>query len=103
MESVPRLQLRCRAGGTLCGRKSGQGRETPAIVDVCYAARRAPHAGRLNGFVMRKIISLARVLLLGILLLTWPLAWKYTSLGLDIETRNGPITECTYYRVRWPG
>lgn len=38
-----------------------------------------------------------------ILLLTWPLAWRYTSLGLDVETRNGQMTDCTYYRVRWPG
>ncbi len=44
-----------------------------------------------------------RLILSSLLLITWPLAWKYTSVGLDVETANGPITECTYYRVRWPG
>lgn len=38
-----------------------------------------------------------------LLLFTWPLAWKYTSLGLDVETAVGSQVECVFYRVRWPG
>lgn len=53
--------------------------------------------------LLRQGLRYSTSVLLVVLLLTWPLAWKYTSFGIDLETPNGPITECTFYRIRWPG
>ncbi|CAN5437520.1 hypothetical protein BH10PLA1_BH10PLA1_04120 [soil metagenome] len=38
-----------------------------------------------------------------LLLLTWPIAWMYSSLGIDLETPVGTQVVCVFYRVRWPG
>ena len=36
------------------------------------------------------------------LLASWPFAHRYTSFGLDLETRDAGRVRCTYWRVRWP-
>ncbi len=44
------------------------------------------------------------VVILLLLLLTYPLAFKYyTSIGIDLETPDGPVVQCSFWRVRWPG
>lgn len=48
-------------------------------------------------------LSRASTIILVVLLLTWPLAWKYTSVGIDLETPHGDTVDCVFYRVRWPG
>ena len=37
------------------------------------------------------------------LLLVWPLTYRYTSLGVDSEEMVGQSVHGRYYRVRWPG
>ena len=38
-----------------------------------------------------------------VLLIAWPLTYRYTSVGLDLESRHGQRVDQTFYRVRWPG
>ena len=38
-----------------------------------------------------------------VLLLVWPLTYRYTSVGLDLESPHGQQVDQTFYRVRWPG
>lgn len=38
-----------------------------------------------------------------LLLITLPLSYRYTSLGIDVETLGHGRVACTYYRLRWPG
>jgi hypothetical protein len=49
---------------------------------------------------MRGYFALAVFILL---LLTWPLTYRYTSLGIDSEEQVGQSVYGRYYRVRWPG
>ncbi len=35
--------------------------------------------------------------------LSWPFAYRYTSLGLDLERQQDGRIGCTFYRLRWPG
>ena len=38
-----------------------------------------------------------------VLLVAWPLTYRYTSVGLDVEASRGQTVAQTFYRVRWPG
>ena len=38
-----------------------------------------------------------------VLLVAWPLTYRYTSVGLDLESSRGQSVDQTFYRVRWPG
>jgi hypothetical protein len=38
-----------------------------------------------------------------VLLLAWPLTFRYTSFGIDSEQMIGQSVFGRYYRVRWPG
>jgi hypothetical protein len=41
--------------------------------------------------------------LLVVLLLVWPLTYRYTSVGLDVDTVSGEQVDTRLWRVRWPG
>ncbi len=43
------------------------------------------------------------VVILLLLLATWPLAHRYTSLGVDVDTARGSTIDTRNYRLRWPG
>lgn len=43
------------------------------------------------------------VVLVAVLLVAWPLTYRYSSLGLDVETPRGESVESRFYRMRWPG
>jgi hypothetical protein len=38
-----------------------------------------------------------------LLLLTWPLTFRYTSVGVDTEHADGATVRERYWRIRWPG
>lgn len=42
-------------------------------------------------------------MLVVVLLAAWPLTYRYSSVGLDIETSRAETVESRFYRVRWPG
>jgi hypothetical protein len=33
----------------------------------------------------------------------WPLTFRYTSVGLDVEASHGATVVQQFYRIRWPG
>jgi hypothetical protein len=37
------------------------------------------------------------------LLVLWPLTFRYSSVGVDLTSRQGPDPQTTFYRLRWPG
>jgi hypothetical protein len=41
--------------------------------------------------------------LVTVLLVAWPLTYRYSSVGLDVETPRAETVESRFYRVRWPG
>jgi hypothetical protein len=43
------------------------------------------------------------LLLLVVLLAVWPLTYRYTSVGLDVDTLRGETVDSRFYRLRWPG
>lgn len=43
------------------------------------------------------------VLVLALLLVVWPLTYRYTSVGIDLESGHEQTVAQTFYRVRWPG
>lgn len=45
----------------------------------------------------------ALLVLLLVLLAAWPLTYRYTSFGVDIDTVQGSTMESRLYRLRWPG
>ncbi|HEX8325188.1 MAG TPA: hypothetical protein VF595_14900 [Tepidisphaeraceae bacterium] len=49
---------------------------------------------------MTRRIPLAVLLLL---LVAWPMTYRYTSLGIDSDATDGSDVVSTYYRLRWPG
>jgi hypothetical protein len=57
----------------------------------------------MNLHLRKNLLTYTTTLILSLLLLTWPLAWRYTSVGIDLETPHGDTVDCTFYRVRWPG
>jgi hypothetical protein len=38
-----------------------------------------------------------------VLLLLWPLTFRYSSVGVDVTSRQGTTSQTTFYRLRWPG
>jgi hypothetical protein len=38
-----------------------------------------------------------------LLLITWPLTFRYTSVGIDTEHADGATVRERFWRVRWPG
>jgi hypothetical protein len=42
-------------------------------------------------------------LVLVLLLLVWPLTFRYTSVGVDVEASHGAQVDQKFYRLRWPG
>lgn len=50
----------------------------------------------------RRRLSPMRIVALA-LLACWPLAWRYSSFGIDLEHPAGDSVECVFYRLRWPG
>lgn len=51
----------------------------------------------------RRAIAIAALASAAAALLWWPFAYRYTSLGLDLEARDGDAVRCTFWRLRWPG
>ncbi|MDB5326668.1 MAG: hypothetical protein JWM57_2237 [Phycisphaerales bacterium] len=65
-----------------------------------FAAAMLREIRRYDGRAMKRWIPLS---VLALLLLTWPLTYWYTSLGIDSDVAQGNDVVSTYYRVRWPG
>lgn len=45
----------------------------------------------------------ARLAVFLLLLLTWPLTFRYTSVGVDTERAEADTVRQRFWRVRWPG
>ncbi len=43
------------------------------------------------------------LVLLLVLLAAWPLTYRYTSFGLDLDTVEGSVVDSRLVRLRWPG
>lgn len=43
------------------------------------------------------------LVVLVVLLAAWPLTYRYTSVGLDVDTDRGETVDSRFYRLRWPG
>ena len=57
----------------------------------------------MNLQLRKNFVTYSATFILALLLFTWPLAWRYTSVGIDLETPHGDTVDCVFYRVRWPG
>ena len=51
----------------------------------------------------RRLLRLAALAGAVLGLVTWPMACRYTSFGLDLERAEGAQVRQTFWRLRWPG